>query len=223
MVAQPNYGLSTDTTLGGNSPSDIIIPSEKAIKTYVDTTADKYVTLTTSQQITGEKTFIGEKRIKFKQAKSLNKLGFTLYDSNNAEKGYLEFNPSNKIDNAPLMALGNYATTDNTVTQVGFRRYSSVLNANGAYNLLTPLIADARTPFSLTTTYKNFYLPLGFTDGTTTVTTSKSGMVDLSSLIPEGETLPSQTGQSGKFLTTNGTEASWADATKVTFRDWSVS
>lgn len=36
MVAQPNYGLSTDTTLGGNSPSNIISPSEKAIKTYVD-------------------------------------------------------------------------------------------------------------------------------------------------------------------------------------------
>lgn len=36
MVAQLNYGLSTDTTLGGNSPSDLISPSEKAIKTYVD-------------------------------------------------------------------------------------------------------------------------------------------------------------------------------------------
>ena len=36
MVAQPNYGLSTDITLGGNSPSDIISPSERAIKTYVD-------------------------------------------------------------------------------------------------------------------------------------------------------------------------------------------
>ena len=36
MVAQPNYGLSTDATLGGESPSDIICPSEKAIKTYID-------------------------------------------------------------------------------------------------------------------------------------------------------------------------------------------
>ena len=36
MVATPKYDLSTDTTLGGNSPSDIISPSEKAIKTYVD-------------------------------------------------------------------------------------------------------------------------------------------------------------------------------------------
>ena len=34
--------------------------------------------------------------------------------------------------------------------------------------------------------------------------------------------LPSQTGQSGKFLTTNGTTASWGNATLVTFRDWSV-
>ena len=36
MVATPDYGLSTDATLGGNNPSDIISPSEKAIKTYVD-------------------------------------------------------------------------------------------------------------------------------------------------------------------------------------------
>ena len=36
MVAQPNYGLSTDEMLGGTIPSDIIIPSEKAIKNYVD-------------------------------------------------------------------------------------------------------------------------------------------------------------------------------------------
>ena len=36
MVAQINYGLSTDSTLGGNSPSDLISPSEKAIKTYID-------------------------------------------------------------------------------------------------------------------------------------------------------------------------------------------
>lgn len=28
--------LSTDNTLGGNSPSDFIVPSEKAIKDYVD-------------------------------------------------------------------------------------------------------------------------------------------------------------------------------------------
>lgn len=36
------------------------------------------------------------------------------------------------------------------------------------------------------------------------------------------DSLPSQTGQSGKFLTTDGTDASWANTTKVTIRDWSA-
>ena len=35
------------------------------------------------------------------------------------------------------------------------------------------------------------------------------------------DALPSQTGQSGKFLTTDGTDASWGVATKVTIREWS--
>jgi hypothetical protein len=142
-----------------------------------------YVTTDTDQDITGVKTFIGTKTIRFKQAGTNDKLGFTLYTNNDVEKGYLEFNPTNKIDNAPLLTLGNYATSAAGITQVGFRRYSTVSGANGAYNLLTPLIADAKTPFNLTTTYTNFYLPLGVTDGTTMVRTDKRGVLDISSLL----------------------------------------
>lgn len=141
-----------------------------------------YVTIDTAQNIDGEKTFVGEKRIKFKQGKSGDKLGFTLYDYNSVEKGYLEFNPKNKIDNAPLMTLGNYTTTASGVTHVGFRKYDEA--NSGAYNLLAPLVSKAKTPFSLTTTYKNFYIPLGFTDGTTTVLTADSGLVNISTLLP---------------------------------------
>lgn len=36
MVTTPNYDLDIDTTLGGNNASDYIIPSQKAIKSYVD-------------------------------------------------------------------------------------------------------------------------------------------------------------------------------------------
>jgi len=152
-----------------------------ATKKYVDDTAANYVTLTTDQDITGTKTFIGQKKILFKQSGTSDKLGFTLYKSDSTEQGYLEYNPSNKIDNAPLFTLGNYATTTSGICQVGFRRYSSVSGANGAYNLLTPLIADAKTPFSLTTTYTNFYLPLGFkVNSSNTLKTAKSGVVDLS-------------------------------------------
>ena len=225
------------------------------------TTSDltNYVTTNTDQDITGTKTFIGQKKIGFKQSGNSDKLGFTLYTSNNTEKGYLEFNPSNTVDNVPLMTLGNYASSAAALTHVGFRKYSSVSGSSGAYNLLTPLISDAKTPFNLTTTYTNFYLPLGFTDGTTTVKTAKSGLVDLSSILPNSavwgnitgtlsnqtdlsnalsdkqdtlvsgtniktvnntsllgsgditiDSLPSQTGNSGKFLTTDGTDASWA-------------
>ena len=144
-----------------------------------------YVTTNTDQNITGTKTFVGTKKVAFKQSGNSDKLGFTLYTNSGVEKGYLEFNPTNTIDGAPLMTLGNYASSASAITQVGFRRYSSVSGASGAYNLLTPLIADAKTPFSLTTTYTNFYLPLGFTDGTTTVKTAKSGVVDLSSILPD--------------------------------------
>lgn len=36
MITSLHYDLSTDTNLGGENASDYIIPSEKAIKTYVD-------------------------------------------------------------------------------------------------------------------------------------------------------------------------------------------
>ena len=36
MVITPNYDLDTDTTLGGSNASDYVIPSQKAIKSYVD-------------------------------------------------------------------------------------------------------------------------------------------------------------------------------------------
>lgn len=155
---------------------------ENATQQKINEIIDDYVDLSSNQNITGAKTFVGQKRISFKQSGTSDKLGFTLYNSSGTEKGYLEFNPSNTVDSVPLMTLGNYASAAAGLTHVGFRKYSSVSGASGAYNLLAPLISDARTPFNLTTTYTNFYLPLGFTDGTTTVTTAKTGVVDLSSL-----------------------------------------
>lgn len=51
----------------------------------------------------------------------------------------------------------------------------------------------------------------------------QSGVAIAGELSKYQPVLPSQSGNNGKFLTTNGTSVSWADATKVTFRDWSVS
>ena len=142
------------------------------------------VTTNTDQNITGTKTFVGQKKILFKQSANTDKLGFTLYTNSDVEKGYLEYNPSNTVDSVPLMTIGNYATASAGLTHVGFRKYSEISGASGAYNLLAPLISDARSPFNLTTTYQNFYFPLGITNGTTTVKTAKSGLLDISSLLP---------------------------------------
>lgn len=187
-------------------------------KTRLDGIYANYVTTDTDQDITGVKTFVGQKKILFKQSGSSDKLGFTLYTNGGTEKGYLEYNPSNTVDGYPLMTIGNYATASGGLTQVGFRRYSSISGANGAYNLLTPMISDAKTPFSLTTTYTNFYLPLGFTDGTTVVKTAKSGMVDLSSLISGGTTLPTTT-TANKLLISTSTSGTvkWSDFSDAGF------
>ena len=178
-----SYTLPTaaSDTLGGiQVGSNLSIDENGVLSAVGDVTTD------TAQNIIAEKTFVGEKRIKFKQSTNRDKLGFTLYMNNDAERGYLEFNPTNTTDGITgLLSLGNYATTKSEVSQVGFRRYSSVKNAEGAYNLLMPLIVDARTPFELVkNVYTNFYLTLGVTDGTTMVTTAKSGVLDISPLIP---------------------------------------
>ena len=83
-----------------------------ALTSDIPSTAN-FVTTDTSQQITGEKTFVGEKRIKFKQSSSNTKLGFTCYDNSNREKGYLEYNPS---DNG--LYLGRYGSYG--VDELGF-------------------------------------------------------------------------------------------------------
>ncbi len=142
-----------------------------------------FVTTDTSQDITAPQTYVGQKTILFKQEKSSDKLGFTLYTVNNDEKGFLEFNPQNLIDGAPIMTLGNYARNTKELAHVGLRKFSSISGANGAYNLLTPLISDARTPFGLTSTFTNFYFPLGITDGVSMVLTDKRGVINIGSLM----------------------------------------
>ena len=224
--------ITLDYSDVGALPDDTVIP--QVDQTYDGTSENaqsgvaiegklaEYVTTNTDQDITGVKTFVGQKKIVFRQSGNSDKLGFTLFNRSNVEKGYLEFNPTGSIDGYPVMTLGNYATAESGITQVGFRRYSNVKNKEGAYNLLIPLIADAKAPFNLTTTYTHFYLPLGFTDGTTTVVTNKSGLVDLSSII-SGSVTVDQTYNSASTNAQSGTAVAEAVGSKsaVIIRTWS--
>ena len=56
-------------------------------------------------------------------------------------------------------------------------------------------------------------------DAISTHNTSNSAHSDL--FATKQDLLPSQSGNSGKFLTTNGSTISWANASSVKFREWS--
>lgn len=44
-MATKFYNLDTDNTLGGNSPSDYHVPSQKAVKEYVDNNSGASITV----------------------------------------------------------------------------------------------------------------------------------------------------------------------------------
>lgn len=45
MDITEHYDLDTDATLGGNNASDYVIPSQNAVKTYVDNTVGNIETI----------------------------------------------------------------------------------------------------------------------------------------------------------------------------------
>lgn len=124
-----------------------------------------YVTTNTAQDISGRKTFLGEKAIYFKQQTTSNKLGFTLYNPSNAELGALEYRP-NTISGSALLALNCPQTTGG---YVGFRYWGTP-----AVNIVAPKVATAG----------NYFIPTHITNGNTTVTSNNVGTVNISTLIP---------------------------------------
>lgn len=123
-----------------------------------------YVTTDTAQDIDAVKTFLGEKAIHFKQKAATNKLGFTLYNVSNSELGAFEYRPNTISGGALLNVNVPYTSSD----WVGFRYWGT------AVNVIAPKVATAG----------NYYIPVNFTDGNTTVTASSNGTVNLSSILP---------------------------------------
>lgn len=147
-------GLVTESTDSTNKPSISIsdftgtpttyklnLPEKNGTVATLDDipaipSTDNLVTTDTNQNITGEKTFVGEKRIKFKQAGTVDKLGFTLYDKNNVEKGYLEYNSDSNG-----LYLGRWG--NNAVNELGFYSEKEITFVDGhivyhTHKLLVP-------------------------------------------------------------------------------------
>ena len=174
-------GYATETWVGnqgyitGITSSDVITaltytPYNGATNPngYITSSAlSDYVDLASAQDISGRKTFLGEKAIYFKQQATTNKLGFTLYNPSNTELAAFEYRPSTIGANALL----NINTSYSNACYVGFRYWGT------AVNIIAPKVATAG----------NYYIPTHITDGTNTVTASNTGTVNISTLLPDSE------------------------------------
>lgn len=123
------------------------------------------VTTDTAQDISGRKTFLGEKAIYFKQNTTTNKLGFTLYNPSSTELGAFEYRPNTISGGALLNVNVPYSSSD----YVGFRYWGT------AVNIIAPKVSTAGS----------YYIPTHITNGTTTVTANNTGTVNVSSLLSD--------------------------------------
>lgn len=135
--------------------------------TIPDTT--NLVTTNTAQNITGTKSFVGGNKLILKQDTATSRPGFIITDPNANEVGSLQYRP-NAIGTNAMLNLNSPGDT-----YLGFRYWGTSSNT---YNLLMPLPSIANNKF----TAGDYYFPLGFTDGTTTIQTAQTGVVDLSGL-----------------------------------------
>ena len=104
------------------------------------------VTTNTNQDITGEKTFVGTKRIKFKQSYSDDRLGFTGYDANGTELGYLEMTKRDRdfTGNPTSNILGYWSSLNSSPNpsadvMLGFKYFTKDSDGNTRnYRLVVP-------------------------------------------------------------------------------------
>lgn len=163
-----NDTISIDTSVVATQTniSDMATQTWVGNQGYLTSSAlTNYVTTNTAQDISGRKTFLGEKAIYFKQVATSNKLGFTLYNPSGGELAALEYRP-NTINGASLLALNCPQTTGG---YVGFRYWGTP-----AVNIVAPKVATAGT----------YFMATHITDGTNTVTASNNGTLNISSLLP---------------------------------------
>lgn len=154
-------GLTTSISVNGTTYTQssglITLPNYPTVPT-------NYVTTNTAQDITSSKTFVGNKKLAFKQDASNNVLGFTAYDLSNNEYGNLQINArSMKINNVTstknFVSLGNYkeSSVSGARAEVGVRVQA---DKTGSANPASKNYIYPRNFANLPSTSDTFYIPL---------------------------------------------------------------
>lgn len=141
---------------------------------------------TNSINPTGKYKFYGRNPIAmYAPSGTLSTTGFTLYNSSNTEKGYLQYNGKSGQD---ALYLGRWGSSSSAYAQyIGFLSEID----NDGYRVLMP--NKTNVSGAATTTANTYYIPTEFTNGTNTVKADSTGLVDISSLISGGGTTVSGT------------------------------
>ena len=153
---------------------------------------NSYVTLGTGQTITANKTFTGH--IKLQGANAAISAG----DNNLQEKALLQ-------RSGGVIVIGN--TTDPVKVQGSGTRPAYGDNDSFA------LLSDIPSVYNPTITITQG----GITKGSFSLNQSSGDTIALDA---GGSTIPTVSGQSGKFLTNDGTDLAWGISTVVTFKEW---
>lgn len=175
-----------------------------------------YVTTDTTQTVTGAKTFTSaidvvnkEKGIKLHSGtnnSTNSKLGFTLFNSSagssSNEVGFLESNTATASNNGHSTLLGYYNTSRDTAYSnwdLGFayNGYNTTQSRAVAYKLVVP------NQYNLNNYQTKRYIPIDFTNGTTTVRADATGIININSLLPTVPTKTSDLNNDSGFITSS--------------------
>lgn len=112
------------------------------------------------------------------------------------------------------LVSGENIKTINNQTLLGEGNVETVTSVNS----ISPVDGNVTVPIPTVNNPTITFTQGGVTKGTITLNQSSDATI---SFEEGGSSLPTQTGHAGEFLTTDGTDASWGIATKVTIREWS--
>lgn len=170
LITLPNYPTVNNNTItitqGGVTKGTFTLnqSSDSTIALDAGSAPSNMVTTNTAQDITSSKTFVGNKKLAFKQNASNDVLGFTAYDLSNNEYGNLQINArSMKINNVTstkdFVSLGNYKQTSvsGARAEVGVRVQA---DKTGSANPASKNFIYPRNFANLPSTSDTFYIPL---------------------------------------------------------------
>ena len=178
-VTSQGYSKSSGTYSGSYWTSITIDGTTKGIPSG-GSAPTNMATTNTDQDITGTKTFVGPKKIGFRQANASDVVGFTVYNTSQREIGNLQVaNRTVGGNTYTYVTLGNYSDYSSK-SKLGFRVQPN--SSSDSFNFVMPYGTTTEFTSNTYSRLSDTTIPCAFTDGTTIVKADATGLVNISSI-----------------------------------------